>query len=131
MELVEEYFDGHIFVDFDSQQIKGALECRVHAENLSDPVKKTVAGYNLYQAHECDRSCSRHGEGSFIPIAPHSSLTHVMRRSGVNRSSTEESSSVSFRKSSAACPCMYRSVMARATSVTPSRVITARPSAVT
>ena len=38
----EEYFDGHIFFDFDSQQIKGALECRVHAENLSDPVKKTV-----------------------------------------------------------------------------------------
>ena len=37
-----EYFVGDIFVDPNLNKISGALECVIHAENLSNPVKKVV-----------------------------------------------------------------------------------------
>ena len=38
----EEYFDGQIFFDHSTDEVHGAIECTIHAENLSRPVKKTV-----------------------------------------------------------------------------------------
>ena len=38
----EEYFPGQIFFDRDATDIAGALECRIHAENLSATIKKTI-----------------------------------------------------------------------------------------
>lgn len=38
----EEYFDGQIFLDHSTDKVHGAIECNIHAENLSAPVKKTV-----------------------------------------------------------------------------------------
>ena len=37
-----EYFTGDIFVDPNLSKISGVLECVIHAENLSNPVKKVV-----------------------------------------------------------------------------------------
>ena len=38
----EEIFKGELCVDENAQEIRGALECRIHAENLSTPVEKTI-----------------------------------------------------------------------------------------
>lgn len=38
----EEYFDGQIFFDHSADEVRGAIECNIHAENLSTPGKKTV-----------------------------------------------------------------------------------------
>ena len=38
----EEYFDGQIFFDHSTDEVRGAIECNIHAENLSAPVKKIV-----------------------------------------------------------------------------------------
>ena len=38
----EEYFDGQIFFDHSTDEVHGAIECNIHAENLSTPVKKVV-----------------------------------------------------------------------------------------
>ena len=40
--LDDEYFSGEIFLDQGTDEIRGALECLIHAENLSDPAIKTV-----------------------------------------------------------------------------------------
>lgn len=37
-----EHFNGEFFFGLESPNISGALECRIHAENLSDPLKQTV-----------------------------------------------------------------------------------------
>ena len=37
-----EIFECELCFDKNSQEIKGALECRIHAENLSIPLKKTI-----------------------------------------------------------------------------------------
>ena len=36
------YFSGEIFFDQGTTEIRGALECKIHAENLSSIAKKTV-----------------------------------------------------------------------------------------
>ena len=36
------YFDGEIVVGTEAGEVRGAIECRVHAENLSTPVRKLV-----------------------------------------------------------------------------------------
>ena len=55
---VEEYFDGEIFFEGTSEEVKGAVVCQIHAENVSDPVKKNVPvkghiikGITIDQAH--------------------------------------------------------------------------------
>ena len=35
----EEFFDGEIHIDGDSERISGALECEIYAENLSTPIR--------------------------------------------------------------------------------------------
>ena len=40
--ISEEYFDGTIFVESDASDAKGVIECEIHAENLSKPVKEVV-----------------------------------------------------------------------------------------
>ena len=37
-----EIFEGELCVDGNAQEIHGALECRIHAENLSTPAEKTI-----------------------------------------------------------------------------------------
>ena len=37
-----EYFWAEIYVDSDSPSIEGAIECRIHAENLSKPAKRVI-----------------------------------------------------------------------------------------
>ena len=39
----ERYFGVEIFVDPDAHDVRGAIECRVHASNLSSPAKKVIA----------------------------------------------------------------------------------------
>ena len=41
--IVEECFEGEIFTDSAKDEIRGAIECEIHAENLSTPVKKIVS----------------------------------------------------------------------------------------
>ncbi len=38
----EKYFEGQIFLDHFPDEVRGAIECDIHAENLSKPFKKTV-----------------------------------------------------------------------------------------
>jgi hypothetical protein len=38
----DEFFDGWIYVRENAKAISGALECRIHAENLSEPASKQV-----------------------------------------------------------------------------------------
>ena len=38
----EQYFDVEIFADGDAYDVRGAIECRVHASNLSSPAKKVI-----------------------------------------------------------------------------------------
>lgn len=40
--IAEECFDGEIFAASDQDEIQGTIECEIHAENLSSPVKKIV-----------------------------------------------------------------------------------------
>ncbi len=40
--IAEECFDGEIFVDSDQDEIQGALQCEIHAENLSAPTKRII-----------------------------------------------------------------------------------------
>ena len=40
--IAEEYFEGEIFTVSDQDEIQGAIECEIHAENLSSPAKKIV-----------------------------------------------------------------------------------------
>lgn len=40
--IAEECFDGEIFAASDQDEIQGAIECEIHAENLSAPIKKIV-----------------------------------------------------------------------------------------
>lgn len=37
-----EHFSGHISVDPDGDVVRGALTCEIHAENLTEPVEKTI-----------------------------------------------------------------------------------------
>ena len=37
----EEFFDGRIFFDLDAEMIKGILQCEIHAQNLSVPVRES------------------------------------------------------------------------------------------
>lgn len=37
-----EVFEGEIYFNGETEQVRGALECMIHAANLSDPVRKTV-----------------------------------------------------------------------------------------
>ncbi len=37
-----EYFEGEFYLDQNTHEISGALECQIHAENLSAPAKKIV-----------------------------------------------------------------------------------------
>ena len=37
-----QYFEGEIFASSDQDEIQGALECEIHAENLSTPIKETI-----------------------------------------------------------------------------------------
>ena len=39
----EKYFYGQIFFDHSTDEVHGAIECNIHAENLSAPVKKIVS----------------------------------------------------------------------------------------
>ncbi len=38
----DEYFRGQISIDCDTNQICGAIEFQIHAENLSSPAKKVL-----------------------------------------------------------------------------------------
>ena len=38
----EECFSGQLFFDSDKENVRGALSCHIHSENLSVPTKKTV-----------------------------------------------------------------------------------------
>ena len=38
----EELFPGEIFFDLEAHEVKGALDCEIHAENLVEPVRKTI-----------------------------------------------------------------------------------------
>ena len=40
--IAEECFEGEIFAANDQDEIQGAIECEIHAENLSSPAKKIV-----------------------------------------------------------------------------------------
>lgn len=40
--IAEKCFEGEIFADSDQEEIQGAIECEIHAENLSSPAKKIV-----------------------------------------------------------------------------------------
>ena len=40
--IAEECFDGEVYAGSDQEEIQGALECEIHAENLSTPVKKII-----------------------------------------------------------------------------------------
>ena len=37
------YFNTEIIVDPDAEEIQGAIECRIHARNLTNPVKKSIS----------------------------------------------------------------------------------------
>ena len=39
----EQYFGVEIFADHNTRDVRGAIECRVHASNLSSPAKKVTA----------------------------------------------------------------------------------------
>ena len=41
-EIGERYFGVEVFVDRDARDVRGAIECKVHASNLSTPVKKVI-----------------------------------------------------------------------------------------
>lgn len=40
--IAEECFEGEIFAANDQDKIQGAIECEIHAENLSSPAKKII-----------------------------------------------------------------------------------------
>ena len=40
--LNAEFFEGELCFERDAEEIRGALECRIHAENLTIPVKKLI-----------------------------------------------------------------------------------------
>ena len=40
--IAEKDFKGEIFADSDQEEIQGAIECEIHAENLSSPARKIV-----------------------------------------------------------------------------------------
>ncbi len=40
--IAEKCFEGEIFAASDQEEIQGAIECEIHAENLSSPAKKIV-----------------------------------------------------------------------------------------
>ena len=55
--LEPQLFDGEISFDDELDEVKGALECRIHAENLSDVVALTVpVKLNIKRASTYDRA---------------------------------------------------------------------------
>lgn len=40
--IAEKCFEGEIFAASDQDEIQGVIECKIHAENLSSPVKKII-----------------------------------------------------------------------------------------
>ena len=52
-----EYFEGRIFFDLDVEKIKGILECEIHAQNLSAPVREHFpVAISIRKAHTEDRA---------------------------------------------------------------------------
>ena len=55
----EEYFDGEIFANHGAEEVRGLLQCTVHAGNLPDPVEGTVpVAIAVEQVSVWDSACA-------------------------------------------------------------------------